>query len=385
MGVVFGHSLLVFFPLEWVQGTHANDSTSPAPWAAWFIRHTPFAPEFSGKLMVRIFWILSGVVLSMPILRRRSLALVSQAATKRYFRLMPLAFVTSLAGYALAQAGVFQIDDAYRAAAHFDLRGRPETLDLGSAIYDALFFGFRSNGPLWTISYEFGGSLILFATLGLSLENPRRRLVWVSVLFGLAVCLEQYFFADFILGLFLADVLVQRGRAAENLISSRAALAIFILIVVAAPAYPGWISDGFYKHYHYRQYVGEFLIQCAAFAMVALAALSQTVIRLLSWKPLVWLGERSFAIYAVHMVLNTIVGLQVGVWVLRLGLPVIAAYALGTAAWVAATILVAHWLLIHVDVPSMSFANLAGRWCVGESLAPPRASAADASAGRPSP
>jgi len=372
MGVVLMHCCSVFFPVHWFLSRYP-EGFPPAPLLGRWIKFTPLQFFVRGDLMVVIFWILSGLVLSMPILARSSYSRLGQAAVKRYFRLMPLAFFTTMASYLFEETGAYPVQ-AFNDATKFGVgsiahhySGSPQ---LSAALYDGLTLGYRFNSPLWTIRLEFFGSLFLFAVIACTMALRRRRLAWLVLFVFLILGMRQYYFADFILGLFLADVLLKRGNTGAAWLKPGVSAAILGGVVILGSAFPGWLSNAYHT---IDPALDAFLTHTSAFGAVALAALSHPVIRVLTRGPLVWLGQSSFAIYAVHVPVIYTVGHVSALWLISCGLPIVTSCALALGIAIAATLFAAHFLLKHVDQPSMALASAVGRRVLGSSAQPTQA------------
>jgi len=360
------HALGTFYPVSWFNFTYKDGHLISAPPLVEWFKMSPLELVLAGKVMVATFWILSGLVLSLPLLGAASYNKLGQAAAKRYFRLMPLAALTTLASYVFAASGAYP-DYAFSHLVQFqtgnhlvhDYTGH---MDFFTAWCDALLLGHQLNAPLWTISLEFWGSLLLFGILGCTVALKQRRLLWLCCIIYLAQVVREPAYVDFILGLFLAEVLVIRGHNADQLIKPIPAILIFVLAVLMGSAYPGWLN---HAKNGLSGELDAWLVRGSAFGFVALAALSRPVIRILTWKPLIWLGERSFAFYAVHSLMIHLPGRIAAVQLMQIGVPVMVACSLGLLTSLAATMVAADYLFKHVDRPSTALANIVGRWFAG--------------------
>jgi len=157
-GVALMHSTVSFFPAEWFSVIIENGRLQRAPALVEWIKFSPVATLLNGSMMVSIFWILSGLVLTLPFMRKLDYEKLSQAAVKRYFRLMPLAFFTTLLSFVLLETHALWHKDYIEATGYptgllaVRFAGDPSAID---ALWDSLFFGDNYNGPLWTIGLEF--------------------------------------------------------------------------------------------------------------------------------------------------------------------------------------------------------------------------------------
>lgn len=371
--VVFTHAASSFYPTFWSFIDFENGVLVKTPLIMEWLKITPLQILLNGELMVIIFWILSGYVLSAPILAKQSYPKLAQAAVKRYFRLVPLAAVSVLASYLFIITDAYSLKSFIKAAGHTVpalmtyFQQEPTS---AFVLKEAFGFGLEFNMPLWTILLEFQGSLLLFAVIGCSMPLKNRRLVWLAVIVCLIV-MKKYFFADFIIGMFLADYSLtrkQQGKPA-TFISGKWACIILVASLIAASAYPGWVNLITETSRGLRQ---PWVLHPTAIALVVLAAFSAPVIRMLSARWLVWLGERSFALYVVHTLMIYLVGHAVAVFFINSGMSVTLAASIGVGAYLLAALIASDVLLRLVDQPSMVLANKIGQWFQGNSSVEPK-------------
>lgn len=319
----------------------------------------PFSVLLNGALMVHIFWVLSGFVLALPLLKRTSHDLIVRAAVKRYFRLMPLVFVTVTASFLLHQAGGYFVADFNMLSgfASGNFITPDKEVQLGCAIWDALFFGEGFNRPLWTIKLEFIGSLSLFGLVACTMALGRRTLVWVLFLAALLFVWPTDFMADFVVGLLLADFVLKRP---DFRLGSGSAILLLIAVVLIGSYFMPQVVPGWWKALG-TPFESLPLVSAAGLA-VSVVLFSEMFKTALRNRTLVWLGERSFAIYAVHVLTLHSVGQGVAVLCMRMGLAPVASSVVGLLVFVPVTFYVSNLLTKMIDWPSISFANRAGEW-----------------------
>jgi len=189
-----------------------------------------------GTLAVCIFFVISGFSLSVRYLDTGDGRALARLAAGRYLRLALPIFAICAITYALLVSGIIP------PAAH-----RPPPLDL-FLIYTPTFsqlmsfsllkvFVAYSNAetldpPLWTMSYEFFGSFMVFAVVA-GLRPHRWRTVALGVLFiVLAAC--QTFFALFFAGILIAD-LFRKGASSPGADPAGAALCVAGLLLILLP------------------------------------------------------------------------------------------------------------------------------------------------------
>lgn len=358
MCVFLFHALGVMYPGSWFTLRKANTEHA-APAVADWIMTPPFSVVLNGELMVHIFWVLSGFVLARPLLKKASYELVAKATAKRYFRLLPLPFITTVASFFLHTSGGF-FTGHFNDLSHFDsgmftMGMVPMTFT--SMLWEAAFLGQGFNTPLWTVQLELVGSIALFGLIACTLSMARRELVWAAVLLVMMFVWPQKFMVDFMAGLFLAAHSLRRP---DFRMSGGVALLVLAVVVTIGSVHMSRDLSGSWLAWYPS--LGGWPLHLAATSAVGLALYSQGVIALLSWKPLVWLGERSFALYVVHALSLHTVGQGVAVVFIKWGVAPAAASTLGLGVCVVATLWLSDILTRWVDWPSVNFSNRVGNW-----------------------
>lgn len=371
MIVVLMHAAGTFLPGHWLSDVEVTKAWTEVPGWANLVRNSPLAILLNGSLMVHLFWVMSGLVLAAPLLKNQSHQQIARSAVKRYFRLMPLAFVTTMASYFLHVASWYSVEE-FNSVTRFGVpmlvfSGGSE-LSLVTAVRDAFFFGSSFNMPLWTINYEFLGSLFLFGVVACTLTLERRRLVWCVVFVVLMFVPGCLYLADFIAGLILADSLVVGTRAGACPLRRVHSVAIGVVAVALGAVSPAWVASLLGPVSELESVLTKFV---PAVLFVFLALRSQGFEAMLKRGPLVWLGERSFALYVVHSLTVHLFGQWVAVACVRQGLGALTSTLLGFVAFIITTLLLSDWLTKWVDIPSTNFANIVGRWLAGVSPCEP--------------
>jgi peptidoglycan/LPS O-acetylase OafA/YrhL len=243
-----------------------------------------------GTLAVHIFFVLSGFVLSIGMLRRPSWDRLAGLALRRYPRLtLPILAIT-LAALVMMSSGVMFNHQAASSLRSLNNLGRllqfqPQIESaLRFALFDVYFRYDEAtsyNTNLWTMPIEFVGSFLVFGLLTL--------VTWRRVfLFTLAVgivwsAMARSAFLDFFLGVLIAGFYSDTGgfkgireiSALSALLLTAAALRIFL---------PG----------QFASYVG------IATTVVMMPIVSNRIRALFGTSLSRWLGRISFPLYLVH-------------------------------------------------------------------------------------
>jgi peptidoglycan/LPS O-acetylase OafA/YrhL len=168
----------------------------------------------NGPFAVCIFFVVSGLSLSVRYLETGDDRGLVRLAAGRYLRLALPIFAICAMTYALLLLGI--IPPAAQRPSPLDLfvAFAPTLKGLLSFSLVDVFVSYSPaesyNPPLWTMSYELFGSFMVFAIVAM-MRWERVRIWAVGALFvGLAAC--QSYFALFVAGIFLADLFQRCGR-----------------------------------------------------------------------------------------------------------------------------------------------------------------------------
>lgn len=274
--------------------------------AMWWATHTPLKLFTAGGEAVVVFFVLSGFVLTLPVLKPRGVDWMAYYP-QRVLRLgipvlasILLACVWILASNQTPHAGNSEWVSLY--SMHpLDWKAVVRTMDL-------INNSFTLNNPLWSILWEMLFSLALPLVVGLALLFRRRwyfgiagviALVWLGLHDG-ALSLQHM--PDFFVGALIA-VLLPRIRGLAERVSARrlehivwpvvlaGSLLVLILtwLVGPLPSRFAFVSEGFLA-----------LQPLAAGLIVIVCIVWPPVARLLMMKPVQWAGTISFSLYLVH-------------------------------------------------------------------------------------
>jgi peptidoglycan/LPS O-acetylase OafA/YrhL len=250
-----------------------------------------------GHIAVLIFFVLSGVALSLRFVRKPQPVPLLGMVAARYVRLVVPILATTLIVCLLLWLGIAGSPEAARL-------GRSEIFlgarhDLPTSLYEALTFSLYSvlfdydpqttfNSSLWTMPVEFKGSLIVFALLFAFSHLPRAgrraRLIAMCALTVAAILLSKQLAACFIAGYALAELLHASRDTSKW---SRLASLLFITASVGLYSLRGEHDDN----------SGTLL----AIGIVAAGLFFPAARRVLSSAPSRWLGRLSFPLYLIHV------------------------------------------------------------------------------------
>lgn len=331
----------------------------------------------SGGLSVYLFWVLSGFVLPLRYLNNRFRlggdglqSIMRVAYISRYFRLfLPVSAVCFLV-YLFAHAGFLRNEELTHVLGKTVTDTHKYYIGFTPSFLETLKFAFwdcpfllRShfNPPLWTISYELWGSLLLYSVLCLVGTHHRRFIVYGVVL--LILLFMESNFSGFIIGLCLADI--KTSGTLYQLISEAKKLKKALVIVLGLYVLMIWTGHSVLdKIYHF--FFSSILRLDAVFSSAAVVFIveccSSRLRRALSWKPLVFLGRSSFGIYLLHQPILCSLGASVFLYVhQQLDSRWIGTLAAATAA--VPTILFCGWLFhMYIDQPAVRASKRLGKY-----------------------
>jgi peptidoglycan/LPS O-acetylase OafA/YrhL len=262
-----------------------------------FINWTPLGIAMDGTLAVYVFFAISGVALTYPVLTsKHPMQALSVMTLVRYPRLtIPIA-ASSLIAFLLLSAGLFfnqRAGAAYPSAwlgSFYGLDAGPLHL-VRFALYDVYFrypWPDTWNAVLWTMQIELVGSFALFAFLALA----RNRMMRVGLAAVIAVLLLDTSYAGFFSGVVIAELILRPFRGSPWAGAALLASAVCGAIAVRSGLVPASLRS----------------FNLIAGAMVAGVTLLP-VARLVLGTPLSrFMGRLSFSLYLVHLIVICSIG-----------------------------------------------------------------------------
>ncbi len=290
-------------------------------WPDILLAHSPLRSLFDGSFAVTVFFVLSGIVLSMAFFERPTRELLVGSAIRRYFRLTPPILTSVLLGYFLLRAGAFTNVDVANALGREPDQWLRHFYTFTPRISDAIaegtyrvYLGHDSaqsyNAVLWTMSVEFEGSLFVLVFLALASGLRYRGLVYLL----LAAILHVYshYTLNFLLGVAIADCHVRnsRGRFPRSL-GPGVGTAVLVVSVFVGSGLPGWFGDGIGLNLSSRR------LDCQSIGAVGILVVALACPfwqRRMAYSGLMWLGRISFSLYLVHQLVICSAGCGVFLW-----------------------------------------------------------------------
>jgi peptidoglycan/LPS O-acetylase OafA/YrhL len=353
--VVFHHYALAYF-YRVVFG-NMNGGWSNA------IYSTPLSLLVAGRLAVCVFFVISGYVLSYKYFRSQKPEILTSAAIRRYFRLMPPILVTTLLSYALIKLhAMHNVHAAQITHSPWLAAWWLGAAHLGDALKLGLYDVFVSqahyeqyNNALWTMQIELIGSFLVFGFLALFGQIRRR---WV--VYGLlAMLLWRTYYPAFLIGMALSDWSAGEHRRGRRLSSPGGLWLIALGLLLGSAPQPGPVPSlvGGLTQNVVAGDLGFTLFQiCAAGLIVSGLVLTPKAQALLGRRPMRYLGRISFSLYLVHLLV--LASLSAGLFLLmqpHLGYKVSAGVSFLVSLVV--TLGLAEVLTVWVDRPAIRWSG----------------------------
>jgi len=321
---------------------HLNAPTSLS-WWQWALIYTPLHLAWDGSVAVYIFFILSGVVLTLPIVSQGSKFSWRSYYPKRLIRLYLPVWGAVVVGTLIALMIPRKDDASYGTW----LSSRPGVTSSG-VVRDLTLVAGPSDviSPLWTLQWEvlFSVLLPLYAVFALKLRVAwwiKMTLVLAAVGAGVLLGYESVaYMSMFAIGSVLATVLPRLGAARR---SSALASATLLAIILATAR---WLALGAGANEAVLNLL-RLVAVIGAGALVVLAVTWLPLNRWLSGSLSQWLGAVSFSLYLIHEPIVLGVSYLVGPDWVWFAIPI----SLG-AAWI-------FWRV--VEAPSHRLAQYIGR------------------------
>lgn len=179
------------------------------PYIQSVLVQTPLNIFVSGNKMVRVLFVLSGFVISYKYFLGKSYDNIPTDMMKRYWRLMPSVLVINIIICLLMKLGLLYNIQAGQLSGSDNFLSIFNTMapDWKACIIEGSWTCFLNgangyNGPLWTMTYEFYGSLLILAILYLSQKQPIIRTFFYIIFF---ITFNSYY-TYFVLGMLICEI-----------------------------------------------------------------------------------------------------------------------------------------------------------------------------------
>lgn len=235
IAVVLFHSLVIFYPAMFYGLGHPFAPVLHSSFEGSVFGY-PILAFFSGPFAVSTFFVLSGFVLSIGFFQTRRRDIVIRLAVKRYLRLMLPALASIIIVFSIL---ALHLDKGKLAAEQLSLAGSSSSLwtmepNLPVALVQGVWQVFIStldaqhyNPVLWTMQYEFLGSLLIFCIL-LAFRMKKQR--WLAYPVVMALFINTWY-TGFIIGMILADLYASYPKVYSVFSGKKAAtIGVFVFL-----------------------------------------------------------------------------------------------------------------------------------------------------------
>jgi peptidoglycan/LPS O-acetylase OafA/YrhL len=273
----------------------------------WWITATPLKIFTAGSEAVLLFFVLSGLVVSLPVLRARTFDWAAYFITRTLRLWLPVAASLLLAAVCVALV----IRDPSLPVSRWVKESDVPLLDWPEVVgsLDAVRGPTRINNPLWSLQWEFMFSLLLPLFVGIAVVLRRWTVVTVTTCAALTVVGMMNaigylsYLSAFMAGAALAFPVIARGKRyrprGATILSRALWLTCCVFGILLMCAYWSLLTAGVTDPLALA--VGKALALPGAVLIVLAAVYSRTMARFLEWRPVQWLGTISFSLYLVHV------------------------------------------------------------------------------------
>ncbi|MFD1720133.1 acyltransferase family protein [Amnibacterium endophyticum] len=298
--VVLVHHALLTVPL--LARAYADSGASvPEGTLAWWLAYSPLHLAWAGREAVFLFFVLSGVVVTLPALRspgfdwvafypRRIVRIYGPVAAALAFGLVLTLLVPRFNDHVLG---------------HW-MNSRPNTVSVGDVLKDLVLVDGSSGtvSPLWSLQWEmlFSAFLPFFVAIALLVRRrPRTVLAVVTAALVLGSFYSgkaMFYLAMFAIGAVLVGLWDRVARLGRRMSTRRWAWPVVVLAALLCTS-AVWSAQGLGVSAGRAERMSWIAVP-GVVALLLAAAFWRPAVRLLDTRLLQWLGRISFSLYLVH-------------------------------------------------------------------------------------
>jgi peptidoglycan/LPS O-acetylase OafA/YrhL len=272
-----------------------------------FLLHTPLRPFVDGLFAVYIFFVLSGIVLSMGYICRRDMSLLTSLAIKRIPRLsipilsscLIIVLLMKLGFFYNAEAAILTGDNSSWLGGFYSFDG--DYIEAIKFSIRDVFFNYETASSysvsLWTMTWELFGSylvvIVLLCSKYITASNRGANIFWAAVLLYLWIYSVPLF--SFMLGVVISHIYVKEPHFLEKIRKSLMLKMLLILLTICA-----YLGSGLFSMLKI-EHLQETMYSVTAFLLVLIIIVSPMLQRVFSVKLSRFLGKISFPLYIVHI------------------------------------------------------------------------------------
>jgi len=268
------------------------------------LHNSPFAFIYSGAAAVGIFFVLSGFILGYALSEKGDVIENASAMfVKRYFRLMPVALFSSVLAFLIFEYTIVDTSDLGQWAKNYEIKN-PSLID---AVYYGSVGPFFSgaapyNWSLWTMKIEmFGSVIICLLTCILTKINYKKTIILICMAVPFFMNIKKgddIYYASFMAGFLIYHLDLKLSKYASLLIFF---CGLYLCGFHTTSSYYQWLNsmtairiDGrVIDNYGLYNNVGGFFVVLSVIK-------SEILSKIMSVRPVLYMGTLSFSVYAIH-------------------------------------------------------------------------------------
>lgn len=302
--VLLSHFISAFCNV-WVTSLQERELTGS--WFETWIGTTPLNLFYNGNFGVRVFFITSGFVLSYAYFCTGDEKYLKKGAVKRYFRLILPVITVNVVTYLVMKFGLLYHQQAAMVCKSYDWLAAFNNFEpsFTGMIKEAVFGNFFGNssqyvGPLWTMTYEMLGSLLVFAFLALFGKEKVRYVLYVVFL----LLFRESNYSHFIVGMAICDVMQGKHVWMEKYRNSKWMIPVTVIVGLFFSTYPSGTNPEItmYRYFNLNQWMDTVTVYHFIGATLLFIAIlnSKLLQKLFELKPFSFLGKYCFGLYLIH-------------------------------------------------------------------------------------
>lgn len=276
-------------------------------WFETWIGTTPLNIFYNGNFGVRVFFITSGFVLSYGFFRTKDENYLRKGAIKRYFRLVLPVVAVNVLTYLLMKLGLLYHQQAAMVCKSYDWLAafnnfEPNFFGMLKEAFFGNFFGNSAEyvGPLWTMTYEMMGSLLVFAFLALFGKEKVRFVLYVLFL----VLFRESNYSHFVVGMALCDLMQGEYDFIKKYQSKKWMIAFTVLVGLVFSTYPSGTDPSItiYRYFNLNPWIDTVTVYHFIGATLLFIAILNCEIlqKFFEMGFFAFLGKYCFGLYLLH-------------------------------------------------------------------------------------
>lgn len=306
LNVILCHFVCVYYPQMYFKGEEYSGALS-------VFATTPLSALVNGNIAVAFFFALTGFLVGRSVfLKGDGIKVLPGKLGNRYLRLLPTIAIATLFTYISMKLGLQSHLEITNTNVNTGFLSEYCTFNatIGSLLANVFFEPFvRTSsyiGPFWTIKYEFWGYIMVLAVAALLKKTKWRRLIYIVIVGVIGIISRDSNLCIFVFGLLVADLEFNTkptvcSKLYSKLLRSKAFVTVCFFVATYFACCPMYRDTKLYSFWFKIPALTPTLFRGFGMALFVWVSLkSRCIQKVLSFKPLVFLGEMSFETYAIH-------------------------------------------------------------------------------------